>query len=78
MDNKILTVTAGPRSNPVTTNVQLNGVLPEERLTPQMARRAARVAFGHSNQVTVWDGPQGRGYRLYKQSARKLRVDPPD
>ena len=75
MDNKILTVTTGPRSNPIITNVQLNGVLPNERLTPQMARRAARVAFGHSNQVTVWDSHAGHGYRLYKNSARKLRMD---
>ena len=73
MESKTLTVIAGPRSNPLTANVQLNGVLPEERLTPQMARRAARVAVGHSNRVTVWDYRASYGYRLYEKSARKIR-----
>ena len=69
---KELTVISGPFGNPLHTTVQLNGVLPDERLTPQMARRAARVAVGGSNRVTVWDWPAGVGYRLYKKSARKL------
>jgi len=72
MLNKTLTATAGPRTNPVTTSVQLNGVLPDDRLTPSMARQAARIAFGHSNRVTVWDLVANRGYRLYENSARKL------
>lgn len=71
-DSKLFTAQAGAPGNPVTVEVQLNGVLPEERLTPRMARRAARVAFGHSNRVTVWDHGQDIGYRLYKNSHCKL------
>ncbi len=52
---KLMTVVAGPRSNPITASVQINGIRPQERLTPRLARRAARVAFGHSNQVTGLD-----------------------
>jgi len=72
MNNKTLTVVAGPLYNPIRTNVQLNGVGPEERLTPKMAQRAAKVAFGHCIRVTVWDHEYNLGYRLYQNSARKL------
>lgn len=71
-DAKQISCSAGPRSNVVHATVQLNGVLPNERLTPRLAMRAARVAFGHRNGVTVWDNEHGHGYRLYKNSARKL------
>jgi hypothetical protein len=69
---KELTASTGPRGNEISLPVQLNGVLPEERLTPKLAARAARVAFGHRDGVTVWDNEHGYGYRLYKESARKL------
>ncbi len=65
-------VIAGPKHNPVVERIQLNGVLPEEPLTPKLARRAARAAFGHSSQVTVWSANEEHGYRLYKRSARKI------
>ena len=51
--------------------VTLNGVTDDERLTPAMAARAARVAFGHRNGVTVTSNDT-HGYRLYVRSARKL------
>lgn len=51
--------------------VVLRGVPETERLTPKLAAQAARVAFGHRNGVTVTSG--GYGYRLYANSARKIR-----
>lgn len=71
-DTKQIHCSAGPRSNLVHATVQLNGVLPSEQLTPKLAARAARVAFGHRDGVTVWDNEHGHGYRLYAKSARKL------
>jgi len=68
---KIISASTGSRTNPVHATVQLNGVNPDALLTPKMARMAARIAFGHCNQVTVRDNH--RGYRLYKNSARKLK-----
>lgn len=68
---KKLSVTYGPLGNESHSTVQLNGVSADEKLTPKMARRAARIACGHSNGVTVTDGEHG--YRLYKKSARKIR-----
>ena len=44
---------------------------------PRMARRAARVAFGGDAQMTVWDHEYDYGYRLYKNSARKLKPELP-
>ena len=73
--NKQLLVTAGSQSNPVTSNVEINGVTEDENLTPKLARIAARIAFGHSNQVTVVDTENGYGYRLYKNTARKIRIE---
>jgi len=70
---KQLSVSHGPRSNLLYTAVELNGVSPDEKLTPKMARRAARVACGHTIQVTVWDNEHDYGYRLYRNSARKVR-----
>ena len=77
MTNKSLTVTGGPRSNPTSIQVELNGVSPDEPLTPKLAARAARVAFGHRGGVTVWDHEHDYGYRLYKYSARKLKPKSP-
>ena len=64
--------TTGPLGNLVYTNVQLNGIAPETKLTPKPARRAAKIAFGHDNCVTVFDIEYHYGYRLYKKSARKF------
>lgn len=78
MDSKTLkhiTVKAGPIGNQIVNAVNLNGVLPTEKLTPKMARQASRVAFGHSNGVTVWDNDFNYGYRLYEKSARKLQPE---
>lgn len=75
MKRKKLFTQAGPRGNPVTANVYLSGVLPDERLTPRMARRAARITFGHENRVTIFDNQAGYGYRIYLNSARKLYRD---
>lgn len=75
MDSKTLknlTVTAGPIANETTSMVNLNGIMPDEPLTPKMAAQAARIGFGHRNGVTVWDNDFDYGYRLYKNSARKL------
>ena len=73
--NKQLLVTAGSQSNPVTSNVEINGVTEDEKLTPKLARVASRIALGHSNQVTVVDAKSGYGYRLYKNTARKIRIE---
>lgn len=72
MKQKRLTATARARDNQITQAVELNGVGVSEKLTPKMARRAARIAFGHESQVTVWDHEHRYGYRLYRNSARKL------
>jgi hypothetical protein len=58
----------------VVQTVELNGVLDSERLTPKLAARAARVAFGHRRGVTVTSG-DGYGYRLYEKSARKIATE---
>ena len=72
MNNKQFTVITGPVYAPVTCTVELPGVPAEERLTPKLARQAARVAFGALDAaVTVWDGGE-YGYRLYERSARKI------
>jgi len=76
MESKTLQVTHGPRSNLQSVTVMLNGVLPNERLTPRMAARAARVACGHRSGVMVWDSENDLGYRLYAKSARKLFPEP--
>ncbi len=75
MQQKKLFAQTGPRGNPITATVQLNGVLPGERLTPKMARRAARIAFGHENGVTIYDPQANYGYRVYRNSARKFYME---
>lgn len=72
--NKQFTVTFGPVCNRQTVTIELNGVLPDESLTPKLARRAARVATGTGHNVTVWSNDP-HGYRLYRRSARKLRAE---
>lgn len=55
--------------------ITLNGVLMTERLTPKMARRALRVSCGSDSGGTVWDHEYRIGYRVYANSARKLRME---
>ena len=69
--NKQFTVIHGPRYNPVTELVILNGVSESEPLTPALAIRAARVGCGHRDGVTVWSN-DSHGYRLYKATHRKI------
>lgn len=70
---KRLSVSHGPRSNLLHATVELNGISPSQKLTPKMARQAANIACGHTLQVTVWDNEYDYGYRLYQNSARKVR-----
>jgi hypothetical protein len=69
---KQFTVVHGPPYSPISVIVTLNGVLESEPLTPRMAARAARVGCGHRNGVTVWSNDD-HGYRLYKDSHRRIR-----
>ena len=71
---KELSVTIGPRGNQQTSTVQLLGVLSTAKLTPKLARQAARVAQGSSWPAEVWDwnGNDGTGYRLYQNTHRRL------
>jgi len=71
MENKRLSVAAGNGNGAVFAQVELNGVLSDERLTPKMARRAMRIA-GFGAPATVWDNATASGYRVYARSARKL------
>ena len=64
---KTFTVTAGSLSNPVTTTVQIPAA--SGKLTPEQARQAARIGFGHTSGVIVTDGRDT--YRLNGNSARK-------
>lgn len=73
MESKRLICKSG-HGDEVVTEVELNGVLKSETLTPKLAARAARVAFGHRNGVTVTSN-DGHGYRLYAESARKIDLD---
>jgi len=54
MNEKQLTVVTGPVYNPQVCQVVLNGVQADERLTPQLARRAVQAAAGLSSPATVW------------------------
>lgn len=47
------------------------GLTEQTPLSPELARRAARCAFGHSQGVTVGDGRTT--YRLTKSGARKIK-----
>ena len=68
---KRFTVTYGPRYFPQHAEIVLSGVIASEPLTPALAARAARVACGHRDGVTVWSNDD-HGYRLYAKSARRL------
>lgn len=72
---KKLTVTTGKKPDQQTTLVQLRGIPSDAKLTPKLARQATRIAQGSDWPADVWDwedDENGVGYRLYKQSARKL------
>lgn len=74
---KQLQVTYGEKRNPITVTIELPGEPPNAKLTPQMARRAARVATGGEKGVVVMDNTTGCGYRLYSEkrnSHRKIEV----
>jgi len=71
---KEFTLIHGPRYNPLTETVTLNGVAESEPLTPALAVRAARAGCGHRDGVTVWSNDD-HGYRLYERSARKITRD---
>jgi len=62
-------------NNEIVTEVTLNGVTESERLTPKMAARAARVAFGRHDGVSIFCYDDDFGYRLYANSARRLPCD---
>lgn len=64
---KTFTVTAGNRINPVTATVEIPTAT--GKLTPEQARQAARIGFGHTSGVTVNDGRDA--YRLSGNTARK-------
>jgi len=63
------------KNDEIVAEVTLNGVTEAHRLTPKMAARAARVAFGHRSGVSVFCFDDDFGYRLYANSARKLHMD---
>lgn len=73
---KQLHVTHGQKSNLQSVVVELPGELDTAKLTPAMARRAARIAAGHCNGVTVMDGSVG--YIVYSEkrnSHRKVELN---
>jgi hypothetical protein len=69
---KTVTATLTNRNQPAVT-VQLPNVPESAPLTPAIARSAARIAFGHTDGVTVMDGEIG--YALTKSGARKLSIE---
>ncbi len=64
----MFTVTAGSKTNPVVNSVKADGPL-----TPDSARAAALVAFGHTMGVRVTDGCVG--YTLNGDKVRKFVVE---
>lgn len=73
MNEKVFHCSAGSSENRVVSTVILNGVEASEKLTPALARRASRVAFGHSNGVDVVSN-EDHGYALYANTHRKFSV----
>ena len=73
---KNLRVTYGPKGDQKTEHVQLLGILSNTKLTPKIARQAARIACGHMQGVRVMDG--NIGYILYSEkrnSYRKVNIE---
>lgn len=52
------------------TQVQVYGF---DKLTPRAARAALEIAFGNSTSGEVWS--EGYGYRVYRNSTRKVWAD---
>jgi hypothetical protein len=69
---KRLLVTTGAPGNENAQVMDMPGTFYGDPLTPKMAERAARIAVGHRDGVTVWDIHEARGYRLYRNSSRAL------
>jgi len=46
-----------------------------DKLTPRAARAALEIAFGQPYGGEVWSEETGYGYRVYKNSARKVWAD---
>lgn len=72
---KKVPVSIGPRGNRQGYQIKLNGVAPDEPLTPKMARRACRAAG--ANEGVVWEEDYSYGYRVYQNSARKIFPNEP-
>lgn len=67
-EQKEFVCTTGPKYNLVEARVNLNGVTPGEKMTPALARRACRVAFGHCRGVTVRSN-DAHYYRIHGERA---------
>ena len=67
---KHYTCVAGSFDNRIVQNVCLHDLAFDVQLTPAIARRAARLAFGHITGVTVWSDEYG--YHLRGKAAKKL------
>lgn len=68
--SKLLSLTAGSRSNPVHAQVEFSGTL-----TADVAIEAAKRAFGHANGVTVRDPETATTFRLTNGKAKNV-TDP--
>ena len=69
---KTFTATAGSKSNPITVTVEIPTA--SGPITPDQARQASRIAFGHTSGVTITDH-SGDGYRLNGSKARKVNTE---
>lgn len=70
MSEKVLRVTGKVKGKIESHDIEMQGTIGNERLTPKMAIRAALVAFGHRCGIKVSDGETC--YRIYANSYRKL------
>lgn len=52
-------------------SISLDGITPEDPLTPKMARQAARAAVGQEADVWVFSNDE-KGYALYPSSQREI------
>ena len=68
--DRLLSLTAGSRSNPVHAQIQFSGTL-----TAAVAIEAANRCFGHAHGVTVYDPQTATKYRLTKGKAKDI-TDP--
>lgn len=70
---KTVNVSAGACDHQVFTTVQLLHSRESDRLTPKLARCAARIGFGHTLGVTVSDG--NVAYRLTASGCKRVVFD---